>query len=491
MHDSNLSGYVVRADPGAPPAIRRTRLGALRWKATAISRAVVWLQLLVLTLPRDVTTLPLIYASPLVTVVLLLAFGGFRIQVGPATALAGVVLTSLLVALLGPSHLLNVSLSLTTYSSAFLLVLVRGPDDSGRSAVGSWRNALVVVAVFHSLVGITQLVGAGFPARLPYRDFSPDVFSSVFGDGGHRLVPLIVAPAAVLVALRSMRSGVRVADVALLALLLVGIIAPGSNAAIMGLLVAGGLMYVTVAAGSFVRAVQAARPRVRLPSMRLTALAVPILVVCGGLAVAASLAVGGLPHFRDSITRIVESPGDSVRSPKTAVALQTILQLPRDVPTQPVFGLGLGNYSSWSQLLLSGVYAERFLDGTGVGLVPVSYRAEAWNYVLFHMTAEMRARYGFYYIDSIATQPWSSWQSLYAETGLLGLALIAMALVAPLRRLRLVRGDSGVLRDTKLMVGFSLWFVVVMGFTDNLFEYPWLMVPPLLALALLPSRQRR
>jgi hypothetical protein len=491
VHDVNPRGDFGRPGPSATLALRRTGLAALRFDPTAISQAAIWLQLLVLALPRDVVTLPVVYASPWVTVVLLLASGGFRIQVRAAAALAGVVLMSLGVALLGPSHLLNVGLSVATYSSAFLLVLVRGPSDSTQRLLRSWRNGVVGVALFHALVGIAQLVDAGFPIRLPYRDFSPDVFRSVLGDGGHRLLPLIVTPAAVLVALRSMRSGVRVADVVLLTLLVVGIIGPGSNAAVLGLLLAGGMTLVTLAGRSVVRAARAARPMLRLPAMRLTALAVPLLVLVGGVGVVASLAAGGLPHFRDSISRIVETPADSERSPKTAVALQTLIELPRDVPTQPVFGVGLGNYSSWSQLLLSGVYAERFLDGAGVGVVPVSYRAEAWDYVLHHMTAEMRARYGFYYIDSVATQPWSSWQSLYAETGLLGLALIAFALVAPLRRLRFADGDSGDVRDMKLTVGFSLWFVVVMGFTDNLFEYPWLMAAPLLALALLPSRRRR
>lgn len=453
--------------------------------------AIIWLQLLVLAVPRDLVTLPIIYASPFVTAFMLIAFGGLRLRPSAVVALAGIVCLSMAVAALGPSHMLNVGVSIATYSSTFLLTIGRARGDLRKEPIETWARALVAVAVFHAVVGLIQLVGAGFPVRLPYRDFSPDVFRSVLGDGGHRLVPLIAGPAAVLVGLRVLRTGMSVSSGALLMLLVVGVVGPGSNAAVLGLAAAATLTTLTVAGAFLMRALRTARPSIRIPKFQVTALAVPLVLIFGSLGIVASLATGGLPHFTDSIMRLFVTPTDSVRSPKTAVALQTIIELPGDVPAQPLVGLGLGNYSSWSQLLLSGVYAERFLDGAGVGIVPVSYRAESWTYVLHHMTAEMRSRFGFYYIDSIATQPWSSWQSLYAEVGLLGLALIAVALLVPLGRLRLVEGEPGHLRDVKLAVGFSLWFVVVMGFSDNLFEYPWLMVPPFLALALLPARRHR
>lgn len=489
MHERLALESSAKVAVALPTAVRRHGL-SLRFRTASITEILVWLQLGVLALPRDVATLPIVYASPVLTVVALLVTTRLRVQLRTAIPLACVVLVSLVVALVGPSHVLNVVLSLATYSSVALLIVGSNRGDHGRPAIVAWGRALVVVAVFHTLVGVLQLVGEGFPFRLPYRDFSPDVFSSVLGDGGHRLIPLITGPAAVLVALRLLRTGTTVAGGLVFALLVVGVVGPGSNASVLGLVAAALLTFATVVGASMLRAARVARPVIRFHPVRMTAFVVPLVVVLGALGVVATLVSGGLPHFSDSISRIVESPSDSVRSPKTAVALQTIFDLPREVPSQPVFGLGLGNYSSWSQLLLSGVYAERFLDGAGTGVVPVSYRREAWDYVLFHMTAEMRARYGFYYIDSIATQPWSSWQSLYAETGLLGLLLIAAALAVPLRRLRLEPSDPGWLRDTKLTVGFALWFVVVMGFTDNLFEYPWLMVPPLLGLALLPDRRR-
>lgn len=435
--------------------------------------------------------MPLVYASPLIVALSLAVLARFRIRTRVLAGLLSILALSLLVVIVDDGRALNVLVSVVTYGSLFLLIVERPYAPGDRRLIVVWGKALTSIAVIVSLIGVAQLVGAGFPRLLPYRDFSPDVFVGPFGAGGHRLVPIITGPALFYVVVSMMHSRMRLfAGSLVLLVLVVGVVAPGSNAAMLVLLVAAGMLGASVAASRLALSAINGEFRFARYWPKGTSLVVALLISAGIAGAGGTLVVGGMPHFLDSISRLTTVSGNANTSPKVTVAFKTVIELPDDAPLQPIIGLGLGNYSSWSQMLLSGVYVERFLGGRGADWLPVSYRPEAWHYVLFHLSDEMRARYGRYYVDSIATQPWFSWQSLYAETGIVGLLVLASLFGALLPRLRIRRDDVIEERSLKLSLGFYFWFVVLMGFTDNFFEYPWLMAPFLLGLALMPRRER-
>src|SRR5690606_37877813 len=109
------------------------------------------------------------------------------------------------------------------------------------------------------------------------------------------------------------------------------------------------------------------------------AVAVGRLAVVLSAGVFAVTGTGSLPHVRKSLVSLLgvqDTAGP--RNAKVTATLDTLLELPARKPLQPAFGVGLGNYSSWSQLLLSGVYVDRFLSGRIEGL-PVSYDDTAWD----------------------------------------------------------------------------------------------------------------
>ncbi|MFO7544321.1 MAG: hypothetical protein R6W77_02385, partial [Trueperaceae bacterium] len=446
--------------------------------------AVVLLQFLVLLLPRDVAFMPIIYASPWLTTAALVAFG-FRVSRRALAMLAAIVTISVLVALLGPGSPLNVAVSVMTYGSALLLVLATGRPYQDR-LVRAWSRGLLLVAGFLLAYGLAQMVRHGFPLALPYRDFSPDVFAGPYGRGGPRLVTMLFVPALFWVSVATLRRPrLRVRDVAAVVALVFAVVAPGSNATILAFAAAVAAFLAGRAVLTYVRAVaQRASPTVRT-RVRATVAWLGLLAVVG--LASTWLLLGSGSYVQRSLSRFTSQPQSGQVSPKAVVAWDTLTKLPVDAPYQPAVGLGLGNYSSWSQLLLSGVYVERFLYGR-VSALPVSVNEVSWRHVLVHISPEAYERYGRFYIESVATQPWFAWQSLYAEIGVVGLLLLAVALAPRLHRLTIGSHDPERLRILKLTLGLYLWFAVFMGFVDNYFEYPWLLAPLLLGLVLVPRR---
>src|SRR5690606_9104017 len=116
----------------------------------------------------------------------------------------------------------------------------------------------------------------------------------------------------------------------------------------------------------------------------------------------------------------------------------------------------------------------------------VSYDDTAWDLILWHISPEAYARYGRCYVESISTQPWSSWQSLYAETGHLDLILLFTAYSPLMGLLAVFPSVSASLVAAMYTLGSFALFAVICGFIDNLSEYPWLLVPLILALLVIP-----
>src|SRR5690606_31352252 len=112
-----------------------------------------------------------------------------------------------------------------------------------------WERLVVLMAVAVVVLGLAQLVARGFPLRLPYFDFSPDVFEGPYGAGGHRLVPMVVAPALFLQVLRVTTGAAGFArTLPVLLLLVFGTVAPGANAMILAIGTAVGAQVLTVMA---------------------------------------------------------------------------------------------------------------------------------------------------------------------------------------------------------------------------------------------------
>jgi len=471
----------------APP--RRAVLTGLTFSTSGATFTAIYLfQFLALLLPRDGGTAAIIYASPLVTTVALVATRLVALRSTGLLAMLALLLQNLLLVAFGLGPVLNLLLSLATYSAFYLLMLAPVRSDRG-SHIVVWERLLQLASLAVVAIGVAQLVAAGFPLRLPYIDFSPDVFEGPYGAGGHRLVPMLTGPALVLQVLRVMNGAATLRrSLPLLITLAFGTIAPGANAIILALVGAVALTVITVGGRRYLRTLARGGKLFRR-RLKAQTVAVVSITVTAAIAFFLVTGLGGLPHIQRSLANLVDAGHSSgPRNAKVAATLDTLFVLPAREPLQPAVGVGLGNYSSWSQLLLSGVYVDRFLRGRISGL-PVSYDDTAWDLVLWHISPEAYARYGRWYVESISTQPWSSWQSLYAEAGLLGLSLLMAAFLPLLGRLRTGRGDPPALVAVKLTLGVYVWFAFVCGFIDNFFEYPWLLVPLFLGLLALPPRK--
>src|SRR5690606_22830264 len=119
----------------------------------------------------------------------LLLSGQFRVKLASSLALVALVIPSLLYVTIGQGGALNLALSLATYSGLYLLVLAP-TSYTGEERLRYWERLVLFVAVVVVTIGLAQLVSKGFPIRLPYIDYSPDVFVGPYGAGGHRLVPI-------------------------------------------------------------------------------------------------------------------------------------------------------------------------------------------------------------------------------------------------------------------------------------------------------------
>jgi hypothetical protein len=394
----------------------------------------------------------------------------------PVLALVALLLLNLIVTLASGSGLVNLALGAVTFSWLFLFAL-RFPAHQAL-ARHCFARAALLAALAQLTIGLVQSVAAGFPFSLPYRDYSPDVFEGTYGQGGPPVVTMVMLLGMFVAAAAWMAGAGRRYGI-LAVILMAGSVLPGSNATIF----AG---FLAAVAGTFVawlslrRRTIARAGAVRRPPRRRSSLLLPV---------ASIVAIGTLVLFSftnlDYLQRIggrLTGTGYEETSPKVTAAYDTLVRLPLDQPFQPAVGVGLGGYSSWAQLLLSGVYFERFLaDRAARNPLPVSYRPEAWNYVLSNLSP-LKDRW---YVESVSAQPYFAWMSLYAEVGLVGIFLIWVAarpailplLRRPLERLPGHARGLGAEAGLRLALVCYTFFVFALGFVDNYFEYPWLIMP--------------
>jgi hypothetical protein len=437
---------------------------------------------LVYALPRSMSLYPLFFAFPLAWGLCGLLLFRARLEMVPLLALGALLLLNLLVTLAAGSGLINLALGAATFSWLFLLAL-RFPHHQAE-ARRCFVRAAVLAALVQLAIGLGQSVVAGFPLMLPYRDYSPDIFQGTYGQGGPPVVTMVML-LGMFVAASAWMAGAGWRYGILACVLVAGSALPGSNATILAGFLAAVAGTLLAWLSSQRRHGPASRARGRRPG-----LLVPV---------ASIVAIGTLVLFSftnlDYLARIggrLTGSGYEETSPKVTAAYDTLFRLPLDVPFQPAVGVGLGSYSSWAQLLLSGVYFERFLaDRAARNPLPVSYRPEAWNYVLSNLSP-LKDRW---FVESVSAQPYFAWMSLYAEVGLIGIVLIWVAarpVLQPLfrRPLERIPGASrriGPEAGLRLALLCYTLFVFALGFVDNYFEYPWLIMPWLVGLLAVQS----
>ncbi len=427
---------------------------------------------LVYALPRSMSLYPLFFAFPVAWGLCGLLIFRARLLIMPLLALGALLLVNLIVTLAGGSGLINLVLGAVTFSWLFLFAL-RFPDHQA-VARRCFARAAVIAALVQLAVGLAQSFAAGFPFSLPYRDYSPDVFQGTYGPGGPPVVTMVML-LGMFVAASAWMAGAGQRYGVLACILVAGSVLPGSNATI----IAGFLAAVAGTAVAWI-SLHGRRGPIARQGGRRRGLLLPVV---------AMVAIGTLVLFSftnlDYLQRIggrLTGSGYEEPSPKVTAAYDTLVRLPLDVPFQPAVGVGLGSYSSWAQLLLSGVYFERFLaDRAARNPLPVSYRPEAWNYVLSNLSP-LKDRW---FVESLSAQPYFAWMSLYAEVGLVGIFLIWVAAkptLLPLFRRPLERFSGpprrlGVEAGLRLALVCYSFFVFALGFVDNYFEYPWLIMP--------------
>lgn len=162
------------------------------------------------------------------------------------------------------------------------------------------------------------------------------------------------------------------------------------------------------------------------------------------------------------------TPSARFNNYKLKIAVRTLLELPEIAPHQPVLGVGAGQFNSRAALIATGKY----LDGLAI--------PEAWSGVsqssqeLFVPLFEA----GIPQSTGSAWFPYFSVQSLYAELGILGIALVVTAITQALRRLvGSHRAGSGV----PALIGLT-WFLVGIGFYQNYWEWTQAIVLPVFVL---------
>jgi hypothetical protein len=432
----------------------------------------------VLALPRSLLTVPVVYSAPFLLSLAVVATGLFRVSLRNLLVLLCLVSCNCVVAVLTSSRLLNVMLSLATYSGFYLLAV--RPDRLRLGLLRAWATGLVCLASVELAIGLVQLIRVGFPAKLPYYDYFPDEFKGSYGLGGARLVTLLFVPT-VFYLYSCLLEFKRTRYAAAMAVFAVATVLPGFN----GGIIAAMLAFLTFLAYDRVRVFLRAPGWQSAATRRITG----YVLVVALLGTVLFYRVGNIGHVIFSV-RAVALVGGGPGATKSRAFMNTVARLPQDTPYQPMVGLGLGNYSSWSQMLLSDAYVQRFVIGTHTSRkppLPSSYRKETRRYVLKYLERGLDDRW---IVSSIRNQPYFSWQSLYAEVGILGLALVYVILYSPIRTALRYGYTTGYPRVIRRTLSMYLFFVVYVCFLDNFLEYPWLTLPVFLGLVLITPYRR-
>ncbi len=157
--------------------------------------------------------------------------------------------------------------------------------------------------------------------------------------------------------------------------------------------------------------------------------------------------------------------------PRMVLTKGVFTSLPTEIETQPLIGVGLGQFSSWAAAVLNPDYQKAKILGRHTKSILVMAKNElATRYI-----------YGKFYgerpwllTDSIFGHPLYSWLSVYSELGVIGVVLVLNAFRKLRNGLKLKTFRLEMKDITYVQFGaFCLIFVTGLWFLDNFAEYPW------------------
>jgi hypothetical protein len=150
---------------------------------------------------------------------------------------------------------------------------------------------------------------------------------------------------------------------------------------------------------------------------------------------------------------------------------KTLTKLPEEYPSMLIWGVGPGNYSSRSAWIISGKYLLHQPDFIPATPTPL---AESYNFTIW--TKDMISE-NFLGGGSITNQPFSTWLSVFAEMGLLGLLFFSLIFYLIQRAFNLIirRHPNSFYANYAMGMKLSLTYILLLFFIDNLFEWPIVM----------------
>ncbi len=461
-------------------------------------------QFTILLLPRRITTAPLIFSSPLLLTLFLISTREFYLSRTKLILLSGIVSLSLINIFLNPSIWINVLVSLVTFSGFYIaLAEIR---SSSLDLFETYRKVLLFTGSALVVIGTYQLVTGGLPygSFLFFKHGTPDVLKAFYGSGGQRLYLLLLAPAAIFMICRFFyRPNYRNAIAAVVFSVFIAL--NGHTSGVM-------IFFVSFLVWGILK-LAAALKKMVIPKRNVKVFLFVLLPFLFFFIMAVRH-FGGMKYLRSRLIDIttVETRIDyftdreeelfaghpledkfrisSVDNLKIRTLLRTVLFIPFEQPLGIVIGSGLGTYSSWAQMILSEYYPKEFIFGT--------HAAERHIPEFLISRTELSERYVMHYFYrnlatqhySVSVQPWSSWQTIYAEIGFAGMLLLFFLFMFLWRKIYLRPEGNKDLQIVRSFLIVYTFFFLMMGFIDNYYEYPWLTVPYFTALVFYPVRRR-
>lgn len=157
-------------------------------------------------------------------------------------------------------------------------------------------------------------------------------------------------------------------------------------------------------------------------------------------------------------------------SEKTQATLNTLQNVPKVIPIQPIIGLGPGQYSSRASLIRSGEYMQAFS-----GILPKYSSLLMRNNILYLWLPFSRGEK-----SGSTLFPFYSWLTLYGELGFLGVSVVLFIISSVIRKFRTIYVSGFP------YLGFGnivlLIYVALLGFQDNYWEFTQALFPVLLCI---------
>lgn len=439
-----------------------------------------------LLLPRTLATLPLIYISPVASLLILIR-KGYRLSKQSLILILVFFLINAIVISLNQSHFKNFALAIASYGSIFLLAIAQRKTPSDKEA-SLWQNLIIFMALFQGAIGVAQLFYNGFPLKLPYRDFSEDFFVGTLGTGGNRVVANMLAVAIVLCFFRHEIEKIKY-NLAIMIFLSACLLMTSSNMSLITMAAAYGITCTKTVKKYFnIPALKLSKKPYRKTKMTFQKKHL-LLGFVGFLLISGFVSSGGYKYFLDTYQKWVYQL-EITDNARYMSIFNTFTKLPIEAPYQPFFGVGIGNYSSWAQMTLSEDYIRVHIIGKHSDnqelIKHASQNPIAYDNVLKYLSEGLfRAE-----TESVINQPYFSWQSLYAETGIIGLSIIFLLILPKLRSIKLHPSDSAKNIIVKKTLIFYTVFLALNGFIDNYFEYPWMTLPYFVGLLSISNQKR-